>query len=58
MNKELLEAFKLYEKMVEEKSNQKEDDLSLKQRLYFGLFFFFISYSILITAGLAIGILK
>jgi len=58
MNKELLEAFKLYEKMIEEKLNQKEDDLSLKQRLYFGLFFFFISYSILITIGLAIGILK
>lgn len=58
MNKELLEAFKLYEKMVEEKSNQKEDDLSLKQRLYFGLFFFFMSYSILITVGLVVGILK
>ena len=54
MNKELIEAFKLYEKMIEEKANQKEFDLSLKHRLYAGLFLFFVTYSILITIGLIV----
>ena len=40
MNKDLLEAFELYEKMIEEKLDQKEYDLSLKRRLYAGLFLF------------------
>lgn len=54
MNKELIEAFKLYEKMIEEKADQKEFDLSLKRRLYAGLFLFFVTYSILITIGLIV----
>lgn len=56
MNKELLEAFKLYEKMIEEKADQKEFDLSLKRRLYAGLLLFFVTYSILITMGLIVDI--
>lgn len=54
MNKDLLEAFKLYEKMIEEKLDQKEYDLSLKRRLYAGLFLFFVTYSVLITIGLIV----
>ena len=54
MNKELIEAFKLYEKMIEEKLDQKEYDLSLKRRLYAGLFLFFVTYSVLITIGLIV----
>lgn len=56
MNKELIEAFELYEKMIEEKLDQKEYDLSLKRRLYAGLFLFFVTYSILITIGLIVDI--
>lgn len=58
MNKELIEAFKLYEKMIEEKVDQKEYDLSLNRRLYAGLFLFFVTYSILITIGLIVDILN
>lgn len=54
MNKDLLEAFELYEKMIEEKLDQKEYDLSLKRRLYAGLFLFFVTYSVLITIGLIV----
>ena len=36
MNKELIEALELYEKMIEEKLDQKEIDLSIRYRLYAG----------------------
>ena len=54
MNKELIEALELYEKMIEEKLDQKEIDLSIRYRLYAGLFLFFVTYSILITIGLIV----
>lgn len=55
MNKnDLLEAFKLYEKMIEGKIETDEDDLLLKYRLCIGLLIFFLSYSILLTIGFAV----
>lgn len=52
MKDNLIEAFELYEKMVECKAEQKEEDKSLKQRFYLGLFLFFAVYSILLTVSL------
>lgn len=55
MNKnDLLEAFKLYEKMIEGKMETDEDDLLLKYRFCIGLLIFFLFYSILLTIGFAV----
>lgn len=58
MNKsELFEAFRLYQKMVEDKARREWDDMDLRHRFFIGLFLFFVSYSILLTISIFLHIL-
>ena len=50
--KEVIETFRLYQKMVEDKAKQELEDKDLRQRFLAGLFLFFVMYSVLMTLSL------
>lgn len=50
--KEVIETFRLYQKMVEDKAKQELEDKDLRHRFLAGLFLFFVMYSVLMTLSL------